>query len=136
MAEARQSGRLPERPLSPHLSIYRFTWTMAMSIFHRVTGCIAYFVVPLVVLYLWAVAEGSRAYDSLAACAGSWLGILVLIGLSWSLIHHSIGGIRHMVWDTGASLDRAGRMLWAQGTLAGSIALTVLLWLVIFLGGL
>lgn len=135
MAEARQTGRLPDRPLSPHLSIYRFTWTMAMSIFHRVTGTIAYFAVPALVLYLGAVASGADAYQALAAYAGSWFGILVLIGLSWALIHHSIGGIRHIVWDTGAGLDRAGRVLWAQGTLVGSVVLTVLLWLVIFLGG-
>jgi succinate dehydrogenase / fumarate reductase cytochrome b subunit len=136
MAEARPSGRLPQRPLSPHLQIYRFTWTMAMSIFHRVTGCIAYFVVPAVVLYLWAVAAGPDAYESLAACAGSWVGTLVLIGLSWALIHHAIGGIRHIVWDTGANLDRKSRFLWAQGTLAGSIALTLVLWLLIFLGAI
>jgi succinate dehydrogenase / fumarate reductase cytochrome b subunit len=134
MAEARPSGRLPARPLSPHLQIYRFTWTMAMSILHRVTGCIAYFVVPLVVVYLWAVADGASVYDSLKACAGSWFGTLVLIGLSWSLIHHAIGGVRHIVWDTGAGLTRASRFLWAQGTLAGSIALTIVLWIVIFTG--
>jgi succinate dehydrogenase / fumarate reductase cytochrome b subunit len=136
MAEARPSGRLPERPLSPHLQIYRFTWTMAMSIFHRATGCIAYFVVPAVVLYLWAVSAGPDAYETIASLAGSWLGILFLIGLSWSLIHHAIGGIRHIVWDTGANLDRASRFLWAKGTLIGSIALTALLWLVIFTGAL
>ena len=127
--------RLPERPLSPHLQIYRFTWTMAMSIFHRATGMLLYFAAPALVLYLGAVASGPDSYDALAACAGSWLGTLVLIGLSWSLIHHTIGGIRHMVWDTGAALDRAGRFLWAQATLVGSIALTILLWLFIFLGG-
>ncbi|BCJ89449.1 succinate dehydrogenase cytochrome b556 subunit [Terrihabitans soli] len=136
MAEARHSGRLPERPLSPHLQIYRFTWTMVMSILHRATGCIAYFAVPGLVLYLGAVASGRDAYNLLAACAGSWLGILVLVGLSWSLIHHAIGGIRHIVWDTGTGLDRASRFLWAQGTLVGSVVLTVLLWLVIFLGAL
>lgn len=136
MAEARQSGRLPDRPLSPHLQIYRFTWTMAMSILHRVTGCIAYCVVPAVVLYLGAVASGRDAYETLTACAGSWLGTLVLIGLSWALILHSIGGIRHIVWDTGAGLSRAGRFMWARGSLIASIALTLLLWIVIFVGAL
>jgi succinate dehydrogenase / fumarate reductase cytochrome b subunit len=136
MAEARHPGRLPDRPLSPHLSIYRFTWTMAMSIAHRLSGMAVYFAVPLLALYLWAVADGRASYDLLAACAASWLGILALIGLSWAVIHHAIGGIRHIVWDSGIGVDRAGRVLWAQGTLAGSVALTVVLWLVIFLGGL
>jgi succinate dehydrogenase / fumarate reductase cytochrome b subunit len=127
--------RLPERPLSPHLQIYRFTWTMAMSIFHRATGMALYFAVPALVLYLAAVASGPDAYNALRACAGSFIGTLVLIGLSWSLIHHSIGGIRHLVWDTGTATDRRSRFLWAQGTLVGSVVLTILLWLVIFLGG-
>jgi succinate dehydrogenase / fumarate reductase cytochrome b subunit len=134
MAEARHPRRLPDRPLSPHLSIYRFTWTMAMSIVHRITGSAAYFAVPLLALYLWAVADGPESYDRLAACAGSWLGILALIGLSWAVIHHAIGGVRHMFWDNAIGVDRVARTLWAQGTLAGSVVLTVLLWLVIFLG--
>jgi len=134
MAEARQSRRLPDRPLSPHLSIYRFTWTMAMSIAHRATGMALYFAVPLIALFLGALAAGPAAYDLLARIAGSWFGILVLIGLSWALIHHAIGGIRHIVWDTGTGLDRTSRFLWAQGTLVGSVVLTVLLWLFVFLG--
>lgn len=135
MAEARQHRAMPDRPLSPHLSIYRFTWTMAMSIVHRVTGSALYAAMPLVAIYLWAVADGAESYDVLVRLAGSWLGQLVLIGLSWALIHHAIGGIRHVVWDTGAGLDRASRFLWAQMTLLGSVALTVLLWLTIYLGG-
>ncbi len=134
MAEARNSRRLPNRPLSPHLSVYRFTWTMAMSIAHRITGVAAYFAVPLIAVFLWAVNDGPESYDLVARLLGSWPGLLVLVGLSWALIHHTIGGVRHIVWDTGAGLDRASRFLWAQGTLLGSVALTVLLWLTIFLG--
>lgn len=135
MAEARHPGRLPDRPLSPHLSIYRFTWTMAMSIAHRITGSIAYFAVPLLAVYLWAVADGRTSYDRLAGYAGSWFGMFVLIGLTWAVIHHTIGGIRHIFWDSGMGVDRASRLLWSQGTLVGSIFLTILLWLVILLGG-
>jgi succinate dehydrogenase / fumarate reductase cytochrome b subunit len=133
MAEARPT-RLPARPLSPHLSIYSFTWTMAMSIAHRITGVAAYFALPLLAVYLWAAADGPDSYDCVAALLGSVPGLIVLIGLSWALIHHAIGGIRHIVWDTGAGLTRPSRFLWAQGTLAGSVVLTALLWLTIFLG--
>ncbi len=131
---ADQSRRLPNRPLSPHLSIYRFTWTMAMSIFHRATGMALYFAVPLIAVFLGALLAGPDMYELFAAVAGSWFGILVLIGLSWSLIHHAIGGVRHIVWDTGTGVDRASRYLWAQGTLIGSVALTTLLWLFVLLG--
>lgn len=134
MADIRTNRRLPERPLSPHLSIYRFTWTMAMSIFHRATGMAAYFAVPLIALWLWAVADGPESYDALAALAGSWFGLLVLIGLSWALIHHAIGGIRHIVWESGVGVDRDSRFLWAKATLAGSLVLTALFWLFIFMG--
>jgi succinate dehydrogenase / fumarate reductase, cytochrome b subunit len=134
MVEARPTRRLPARPLSPHLSIYRFTWTMAMSIAHRITGVAAYFAIPLLAVFLWAVADGPESYDLLVRLLGSLPGLFVLIGLSWALIHHTIGGIRHIVWDTGAGLSRTSRFLWAQGTLLGSVALTVLLWLTIFLG--
>lgn len=131
---ARPHRNLPERPLSPHLSIYRFTWTMAMSIVHRMTGVALYFAIPLLAVLLWSLASGPQAYDCVTWLAGSWFGILVLIGLSWSLIHHAIGGVRHIVWDTGRGLDRPSRMLWAKATLIGSVVLTAILWLIIFLG--
>lgn len=132
MAEARHDRRLPDRPLSPHLSIYRFTWTMAMSIVHRITGTACYFAAPLVAVWLWAAAEGGESYARLQAAASSWAGTAILVGLSWALIHHAIGGIRHIVWDTGTGVDRASRFLWAQFTLAGSLVLTALLWLAVY----
>ena len=126
--------RSTARPLSPHLSIYRFTWTMAMSIAHRATGMACYAATVLVVVWLGAIMAGPAAYDCLAALAGSWVGILVLIGLSWALIHHAIGGVRHLVWDTGIGTGLPARMRWAQATLAGSVLLTALLWLAILVG--
>jgi succinate dehydrogenase / fumarate reductase cytochrome b subunit len=134
MADARPN-RPTARPLSPHLSIYRFTWTMAMSIVHRVTGTALYFATPLLAVWLWTVADGEPNYEVFAGLAASWFGLLVLIGLSWALIHHAIGGVRHIVWDTGTGVDRASRFLWAKATLAGSVVLTALLWFFILLGG-
>ena len=94
-----------------------------------------YAAAPLLVIWLWAVYDGPQTYERLAALAGTWFGILVLIGLSWALIHHAIGGVRHIVWDTGTGTGMPARFLWAKATLAGSLTLTVLLWLAIFLGG-
>ena len=135
MAEPRLARSLPERPLSPHLQVYRFTWTMAMSIAHRISGTIAYFAALLLVVWLLAAQAGPESYDFVAGLFSSWLGVLVLIGVTWAVIHHAIGGVRHMVWDTTMGMDRKSRTLWAQGTLVGSVLLTVLVWLVIFLGG-
>jgi succinate dehydrogenase / fumarate reductase, cytochrome b subunit len=132
LAEARFARRRPDRPLSPHLQVYRWTWTMAMSIAHRVSGAAAYFAAPLLVVWLMAAAAGPDAYARFAAVASSWPGIVVLAGVSWAVIHHAIGGVRHMVWDAAIGMDRAARNLWAQGTLAGSLLLTALVWLVIF----
>jgi succinate dehydrogenase / fumarate reductase cytochrome b subunit len=131
---ASPSPRLPDRPLSPHLSVYRFTWTMAMSIAHRISGMACYAALPLVVIWLWAVADSPGSYIRLARLAGSWPGILFLIGLSWAFIHHAIGGVRHIIWDTGVGLGDPARHRWAQGTLIGSISLTVLLWVMILIG--
>ncbi len=133
MADARFARRLPERPLSPHLQIYRFTWTMAMSIAHRFSGAAAYFAAPLLVLWLLAAAQGPEAYATLSGIYGSWFGIIVLIGVSWAVIHHTIGGVRHMVWDAAIGMDKKSRTLWAQGTLVGSVVLTALVWLAILI---
>lgn len=107
-----------------------------MSIAHRITGVACYAAMPLVVIWLWAVADGPGTYDGFVTLAGSWLGILILIGLSWALIHHSIGGVRHIVWDSGIGLGNPARHRWAQGTLIGSVGLTVVLWLILLLGDL
>ena len=107
-----------------------------MSIAHRISGVACYAAMPLVVLWLWSIADGPGAYSRLAALADSWLGLPVLIGLSWALIHHAIGGVRHIVWDSGIGLGDPARHRWAQGTLVGSVGLTVLLWLVLAIGDL
>lgn len=106
-----------------------------MSIAHRITGMACYAALPLAVIWLWAVADSPGAYTRLVRLAGSWPGTVILIGLSWAFIHHAIGGVRHIVWDTGAGLGVPARHRWAQGTLIGSVALTLLFWLMIFSGG-
>ncbi|PZQ85272.1 MAG: succinate dehydrogenase, cytochrome b556 subunit [Ancylobacter novellus] len=121
-----------QRPLSPHLQIYRPMLTMMMSIVHRITGVALYFGTLLLVVWLIAAASSPEAFDKVNGLYGSWLGLLVLVGFSWALIHHTIGGVRHFVWDTGAGFGPQSRELLAKLTIGGSVVLTVLLWIVIW----
>lgn len=121
------------RPLSPHLQIYRWTWTMAMSVFHRITGVALYLGTALLAIWLLALASGPAAYGWVQAIYGSWLGLLVLFGYTWVLIHHMLGGVRHLVWDFGHGMEPGTRMAMARFTLIGSALLTPLIWLVAIL---
>jgi succinate dehydrogenase / fumarate reductase cytochrome b subunit len=97
-----------QRPLSPHLTIYRLTWTMAMSVVHRITGCALYFGTLLLAWWLLAAATGAKYFDTANAFFGSWFGQLILLGYTWALVHHMLGGIRHFIWDTGAASAPSG----------------------------
>ena len=103
---------------------------MMMSIAHRITGSILYIGTLLLAWYLIALAAGPGPFSTVSAVYGSWLGILVLIGFSWALFHHLLGGVRHFVWDLGYGMDHPVREYLAQGTLYGGIALTVVVWVI------
>jgi succinate dehydrogenase / fumarate reductase, cytochrome b subunit len=126
-----ETSKTIERPLSPHLSVYRFTWTMAMSILHRATGAALYVGTLLVALWLVAAAYGPESYASAQWLAGSWVGQFVLFGYSWALLHHMMGGLRHFIWDIGAGYSLAARMNLAKFGLVASALLTVLVWTVV-----
>jgi succinate dehydrogenase / fumarate reductase cytochrome b subunit len=117
-----------ERPLSPHLQIYSPMLSMMMSIVHRITGAALYVGTVLLVWWLMAAASGPSAYATFQSVAGSFIGLVVLFGYTWALIHHSLGGIRHLIWDTGYGFGDAEREWLVRATLIGSILLTVLLW--------
>lgn len=125
MAETKASV---ERPVSPHIGIYRLTTTMAMSGLHRITGMVLYFGTLLVAWWLLAAAAGQNAYTGMQWFMGSWIGRLLLFGYSWTLIHHALGGIRHLIWDTGHGLEPGEREWLAGATLFGSVILTIVLW--------
>lgn len=116
------------RPLSPHLQIYRLLFTMAMSIVHRITGCALYFGTALLVWWLLAAAASPSAYALFATVAGSWIGRLILLGYTWALLHHALGGIRHFIWDSIHGFGPKERLLYAQATLVGSVVLTIVVW--------
>ena len=118
------------RPLSPHLFIYRWPVTMVVSILHRITGGALYVGMALLAWWLIAAATSERAFAIANGFLGSWLGLLILFGYSWALLHHMLGGLRHLVWDFGVGLERPARNLLAWGNIIASAALTVLLWAV------
>ncbi len=117
------------RPLSPHLQIYKPMLTMMMSIFHRITGIGLYAGTLLLVWWLLAAASGPNGYAKFEWFAGSIIGRLILFGYTWALIHHMLGGVRHLIWDTGHGFGPSEREWLAAANLIGSITMTVLLWI-------
>ena len=129
MAEA----RLRDRPLSPHLQIYRWTWTMAMSIAHRVTGGALYVGTILVAAWLLSMASGPAAFERAQWFFSSIIGRLILFVYTYILMQHMIGGIRHLIWDFGYGMEPGTRMNMARATPIAAAILTVLIWAVAFL---
>lgn len=117
-----------ERPLSPHLQIYRPMLTMMMSIAHRISGAANAAGFALLTWWLVAIAAGPDAYARVSSVFTSIPGRLVLFLFTWSLVHHMLGGIRHLIWDTGRGLDKISIEVFAWLTIIFSTLLTVLIW--------
>lgn len=117
------------RPLSPHLQIYRPMLSMMMSIVHRITGAALYFGTALVVIWLVSAAAGPSAFAAVQSIYGSLFGQIVLFGYTWALVHHAIGGVRHLIWDVGRGFGPERELLYRL-SLGGSIVLTVVIWIV------
>jgi succinate dehydrogenase / fumarate reductase cytochrome b subunit len=126
-----------ERPLSPHLFIYKPMLTMTMSIVHRVTGFGLYFGTLLLAWWLIAAASGPNAYAGIGSFMSSFVGRIILFGYTWALIHHMLGGIRHFIWDTGHGFGPHEREWLAHATLVGSTFWTIVVWVVgyFYMGG-
>ena len=125
-----------ERPLSPHLTIWKWGPHMLVSILHRITGG-ALTVVGLALLTWWlmAIAEGGEAYADFAKTARHPLGLVVLVGLTWAFFQHLLSGVRHLAMDSGSAMQLPANKRFAILTLAGSLVLTLLVWVPV-LGGM
>ena len=122
------------RPLSPHLQIWRWGPGMTISIIHRVTGNgLAVAGLGVLVWWLAALASGPDAYATFQGIAGSWFGLLVLVGISWAFFSHMASGLRHFVMDLGAGYELDLNNRWALLTPAIGILLTAAFWAVILL---
>jgi succinate dehydrogenase / fumarate reductase, cytochrome b subunit len=122
MAEAKRV----QRPLSPHLQIYRPQLTTITSILTRITGNALIVAVAMTVWWLLAAATSDAAFDVANAVATSWFGDLVFLGSAWAVWYHLLAGLRHLIWDAGIGLDipTAEKLGW--GCLIGSVVLTIL----------
>ncbi len=114
------------RPLSPHLQIYRPQWTSVTSILTRITGNALIVATLLIVWWLIAAATGPDAFATADAVLRSWFGDLVLLGSVWALWYHTLAGLRHLVWSTGRYMEIHRAETFGKVIVAGSFVLTIL----------
>ena len=131
MAQAK-TGQTRNRPLSPHLSIWRWGPAMVVSILHRVTGnALAFAGLGMLLWWLGALAGGEESYARFAEHASSWYGMVVLVGISWAFFNHMSSGLRHFVLDIGAGYELTHNTTWSIITPIVGILLTAAFWAVI-----
>lgn len=120
------------RPLSPHLTIWKWGPHMLASILNRVTG-VALTVAGLALLTWWllAISEGGRTYADFVTLAGHPLGLVVLVGLTWAFWQHFFAGLRHLVMDTGSGFELKTNRFFAVLTIVGALFATALTWFVL-----
>jgi succinate dehydrogenase / fumarate reductase cytochrome b subunit len=124
------------RPLSPHLTIWRWGPHMAASILHRATGVALTFAgLGLLTWWLVAIADGPQAYADFGSAVTHPIGLVVLVGLTWAFFQKTAGGIRHLVMDSGAGFEIARNKRYAVLTMMAPLLLTAALWAYLLLGG-
>lgn len=122
-------ARNPDRPLSPHLTIWKWGPHMAVSILHRITGVgLALLGMGLLTWWLYAAASGAEAYERFAGWATWKWSLVVWIGLTWALFQHMLSGLRHFVMDAGAGYELQTNKFWAWVVLLLALLFTAGLW--------
>jgi succinate dehydrogenase / fumarate reductase cytochrome b subunit len=126
-------GRTVQRPLSPHLQIYKPQITSAMSIFHRFSGIALSVGTLLLVWWLVAAATSDAAFASAAGFIGSPIGLLLLFGWTVALWYHFCAGLRHLFWDAGIGFELPQVHASGRAALIATLVLTVLTWFFVFI---
>lgn len=130
MAQASNSKR--NRPLSPHLQVWRWGPAMTVSILHRVSGNgLAFAGAAILLWWLGALASGPLAYADFQLHATAWYGQVVLVGISWAFFNHLTSGLRHLVLDVGAGFDVDTNNRWSTICIVIGVVLTAAFWAVI-----
>ena len=135
MSDVRAATGNVNRPMSPHLQVYRPLINMVMSILHRLTGVALYFGFILLAWWLTAAAVGADYFNFVNGIFGSLLGKVVMFGFTWALLHHMMGGIRHFIWDTCRGLDIGSVKMLSFMTGFVSVVGTLLIWAAVGLAG-
>jgi len=117
---------MSQRPISPHLGVYKFMYTMSLSILHRLTGCVATVGFLVFVWWLMALASGPDSYAGAMQLLSSPFAKLLLVGFTFSFVYHFCNGIRHLVWDTGRGLERAQARRSGAFVIVAAVVLTAL----------
>jgi len=129
MPEASPGSRPPaQRPLSPHLQIYRWPVTMGTSILHRITGVGLAFGTLLLAWWLVAAAMGADEYAVFESVSFHWFGRLVLFGFTVSLVYHALNGVRHLFWDVGRGYKVATANMSGLIVYGLTVVVTVAIW--------
>ena len=118
-----------DRPLSPHLQVYRPQMTSMLSILHRITGVALGAGMLLLVYWLVATAAGATAYETARGLIGSWFGRLLLFGWTVALFYHLANGIRHLFWDIGIGLELRTAYRSGYAVLVATAVLTLASWI-------
>ncbi|AGF75084.1 succinate dehydrogenase cytochrome b560 subunit [Bartonella australis AUST/NH1] len=127
METARKKGR----PRSPHVGIYRWSVTMAMSIAHRITGVALYFGMIFLAIWVSSIACGVEAFRTINGIYGSYPGLCILFLYTLAGVHHMVGGVRHIVWDMKPHLlakEKATATAWT--TIFISLIVTIVIWII------
>ena len=118
-----------KNPLSPHLQIYKWHISSLLSITHRIAGIINLLALILIFFWLVFLSLGESNYELFLATINSFFGKFILIGFTWSMIFHLLGGIRHLAWDLGYGFEIKTANISGIIVIESSLALTILFWL-------
>ena len=118
-----------KNPLSPHLQIYRWHISSLLSITHRISGVVNLLALILIFFWLIALSLGENNYESFLLIINSFFGKFILIGFTWSMIFHSLSGIRHLIWDLGYGFEIKTANISGIIVIISSLVLTIIFWL-------
>ena len=134
MSDAKAQSRGPQdRPMSPHVQVWRWHVTMFTSILHRATGVALYVGLLAVAGWVVALAAGPDAFHGYGALLASPLGLLVLFGLTFSFLYHLANGVRHLFWDAGKGFEPKTADMTSWAVIAFGAVASVLIWIIAFL---
>ena len=117
-----------ERPISPHLQVYKPQITSVLSIFHRITGVALTFGLILLVAWIFTLSLGEEYFEYFSLFIKSWFGLLILFGFTFALTYHLCNGIRHLFWDAGYGYEIETVHKSGLAVLVVSLVLTILIW--------